>query len=226
MRVERAFRFWTAAALLFAPAGCAGRRDLANASATADVKPSEYAAALRRWTGTDKVYQGLETRLIVTATWKTGAFRDAWADEYARRYLLPEAERDELKRREHEEAESYQEFFFAAYTPEARWNDFSRRESIWRVRLFDDAGNTVEPLVVTRVKVDDPKLHAFYPYFTLWTKGYLVKFPRRGLSPDTRSVRIQFTSALGAAELSFESAGADTATPIRVDAGGPTASVD
>ena len=198
---------------------------MANHTATADVKEGEYNAALNRWSGTEKVYEKLETRLIVSSTYKSGAFRDAYADEYSRRYLLSDAERDELKRREHADAESYHEFFFAAYTPESRWNDFSKRESIWKVRLFDDAGNSVEPLVVTKVKNDDPKLRAFYPYFTLWTKAYVVKFPKSGLSADSKSLRIQFSSALGAAEIALDRSGADTASPVRVDGGGTSGTV-
>ena len=205
--------------------GCSQKRqDMANGKATADVQPGEYGAALNHWSRTEKVYEKLETRLIVNATWRSGAFRDAWADEWARRYVLSDAERDEIKRREHGDSESYHEFFFAAYTPETRWNDFSKRDSMWRLRLFDDAGNSVEPLVVTKVKNDDPKAHAFYPYFTLWTKGYVVKFPRGGLSPDSKTLRFQLTSGVGAAELLYERANADTPSPVRVEKTSPTAS--
>lgn len=225
MRLERIVLALCLAAAL--PA-CGSRKNMANGKATADVKPGEYDAALKRWSGSQKVYEQLETRLIVSSTWKSGAFRDAWTNEYARRYLLSDAERDELKRREHADAESYHEFFFAAYTPEARWNDFSKRESIWKIRLYDDAGNSVEPLVVTKVKNDDPKLKAFYPYFTMWTKGYTVKFPKTGLSGDSKNLKIQFASAFGAAEIALDRSGADTAAPVRVEnpaGGGSTASV-
>ena len=207
-----------------AAAGCGGRKSMANAPATADVKAREYDAALKRWSGQHKAYEKLETRLLVTATYKSGAFRDAWSDEYARRYLLSDSERDELKRSELSDAEAYHEFFFAAYTPESRWNDFSKRDSIWKVKLFDDAGNQSEPLVVTKVKNDDPKLHAFFPYFTLWTKGYTVKFAKSGLSPDSKTLRLQITSAVAAAEISFDRQGADMSVPVRVDNAGPTAS--
>lgn len=225
MRLDRFAAALLSAALAASLAGCGSRRGMAGAEKTADVKPSEYNAALARWSGSEKVYEKLETRLIVSSTYKSGAFRDAYADEYARRYVLSDAEREDLKRREHADADTYHEFFFAAYTPENRWNDFSKRESIWKVRLYDDAGNSVEPLVITKVKNEDPKLHAFFPYFTLWTRGYVAKFPKTGLSPDTKTLRIQFASALGAAEIEVDRAGADTPTPVRVDAGGSTASV-
>lgn len=226
MRLDRSLSGLLAVLLLAAtlPA-CKYRKTMGNAEATADVKRREYYAALDRWSGTHKVYEQLETRLIVSSTYKSGAFRDAYADEYARRYLLSDAERDDLKRREHDDAQSYHEFFFAAYTPESRWNDFSKRESIWKVRLFDDAGNWIEPLVVTRIKNDDPKLHAFFPYFTMWTKGYIVKFPKSGLSPDTKSLRIQFASALGAAEIALDRTGADTSAPVRVEKSGESTAV-
>lgn len=215
------------AALVAAPAlsGCAKKRaDMANGKATADVKPSEYDAALDKWTREQKVYQSLETRLLVNATYKSGAFRDAWVDENARRQVLSDADRDELKRREHDAADSYHEFFFAAYTQESRWNDFSRRDSIWRLRLFDDKGGSVEPLVVTRVKQDDPITRAFYPYFSLWGRGYVVKFPRAGLAEDSKTLRLQMTSAIAAAELEYSREGADTTAPVRVENTGNTAS--
>lgn len=208
---------------LAAAAGCGGRRSMSNAPATADVKAGDYRSALKRWSGQHKSYEKLETRLIVSATYKSGAFRDAWSDEYSRRYLLSDTQRDDLKRSELSDAEAYHEFFFAAYTPESRWNDFSRRESIWKVRLFDDAGNEAEPLVVTKVKNDDPKLKAFYPYFTLWTKGYTVKFAKNGLSPDSKTLKLQLTSAVAAAEITFDRQGADMPVPVRVENAGPTA---
>lgn len=213
------------AALVAAPlvSGCGKRAKMANAGATADVKPSEYRAALDRWTREQKVYQSLETRLLVNATYKSGAFRDAWVDENARRQVLSDADRDELKRREHDAADSYHEFFFAAYTQETRWNDFSRRDSIWRLRLFDDKGGSVEPLVVTRVKQDDPVARAFYPYFSLWGRGYVVKFPRAGLAEDSKTLRLQMTSAVAAAELEYSREGADTTAPVRVEKTGNTA---
>ena len=204
--------------------GCSQKRaKMANGGATSDVKPSEYASALDKWTRERKVYQSLETRLLVNATYKSGAFRDAWVDENARRQVLSDADRDELKRREHDAADNYHEFFFAAYTQETRWNDFSRRDSIWRLRLFDDKGGSVEPLVVTRVKQDDPIVRAFYPYFTLWGRGYVVKFPRAGLAEDSKSLRLQMTSAVGAAELEYPREGADTSAPVRVENPGSTA---
>jgi len=206
--------------LLLAAIGCAKpRAKMANAEDSKDVKASEYSQALGSWSREAKVYQKLETRLIVNATYRSGAFRDAYVDEYARRYLLADGERDEMKRREHSDADTYHEFFFAAYTVESRWNDFSKRNTMWRLRLYDDKGNSVEPLVVTKVKQDDPVLHAFYPYFSLWTRGYTVKFPRSGLADDAKSLRLQLTSAVGAAELEYPRSGADTTAPVRVKAG-------
>lgn len=211
---------WLALALVAfsALAGCSatGRKGMANAKATSDVRPSDYLDSLERWTVTKKVYHDLETRLIVSATYHSGAFRSDYVDEYARRYLLDTSEREEMLRKSLKEAERFHEFVFAAYTPESRWNDFSRRQSSWRLRLYDDQGNAVEPLVVTKPKQDDPLLRAFYPYFTLWSRFYVVKFPREGLSPETKTLKLQMTSALGAAEMTYPR-GEDLAAPIRVE---------
>lgn len=221
MRVRELAVLSLSVSVALAAAGCAGskRAEMANAEASKDVKPSEYSDALGSWTRESKVYAKLETRLIVNATYRSGAFREAYVDEYARRYLLASGERDDLRRRELNDAQTYHEFFFAAYTVESRWNDFSKRSSMWRLRLFDDKGASVEPLVVTRVKQDDPVLHAFYPYFSLWTRGYVVKFPREGLSPDSKTLRLQLTSAIGAAELEYARTNADREPPVRVQTG-------
>lgn len=198
----------------------AKREDLGNSRATADVKPSEYDKALERWSTEDKVYQALETRIIVDATWKSGAFREAYVGEYARRYLLSEGERDSMLKKELDAASTYQEFFFAAYTDESRTNDFNKRNTIWRVRLFDDKGGFTDPLVISKQKDDDPVLHAFFPYFSIWKHGYDVKFAKNALSPDTKTLRLQLTSAIADALLTFDANGADVPSPVRVDAGG------
>ena len=196
------------------------REDMGNAKATADVKPSEYDKALERWSASDKVYHSLETRLIVSATWKSGAFREAYVGEYARRYLLAESERDSMLKKELDAASTYQEFFFAAYTDESRTNDFNKRNTIWRVRLFDDKGGFTDPLVLSKQKDDDPVLHAFFPYFSIWKHGYDVKFAKSALSPDTKTLRLQLTSAIADAVMTFDATGADVPSPVRVDAGG------
>lgn len=206
-------------------AGCGPKRsEMGNGKVTSDVKPSQYSDALKEWSRNEKVYQQLETRLIVSATYRSGAFRDAYIDEYARRYLLSDNERDAMRKREHDAASTYQEFFFAAYTPESRQNDFSRRNSMWRIRLFDDKGNSVDPLVVTKQKDNDPVLHAFFPYFSLWTKGYVVKFPRAGLDETSKTLRLQISSATGATEMTYDKTHADTSNPVRVENDGQTVS--
>ena len=190
-------------------AGCGpSRSHMAGAKSTADVKASTWDDALARWTRSQKVYDHLETHLIVTATWRSGAFADAYADEYARRYVLNDSAREDVRKREESDAQSYDTFFFAAYTPTRDWNDFQKRDSIWRIRLYDDQGNAAEPLVINKVKDEDPVLHAFFPYFSQWTHGYVVKFAKDGLNPNAKTMKLQITSAVGAAELTFDATGA------------------
>ncbi len=208
MRRERLI---AALVLCLAATACGPKRaSMAGANATADVKPESWKKSLGHWTRGQKVYDHLETRLLVNATWECGAFADAYADEYARRYVLNDQAREEFRKRQEADAQSYHTFFMSAYTVEGRWNDFSKRDSIWRVRLYDDKGASVEPLVINKVKDDDPVLHEFFPYFTLWTRGYILKFPKDGLSPDSKTLKLQLTSAIGAAELSYDRAGAET----------------
>ena len=199
------------------------RAKMAGAQATADVKPGSWGDSFHHWTRSQKVYDHLETRLIVSTTWENAAFADAYSDEYARRYVLNDAAREEFRRHQEADAQSYHTFFLAAYTVESRWNDFSKRNSIWRMRLYDDKGASVEPLVINKVKDDDPTLHEFFPYFSLWTRGYVIKFPKDGLAPDSKTLKLQITSAVGAAELTWDRAGSDKPKMERADGPSPVA---
>jgi len=185
----------------------------ANGPAMAEAKPTKWGRALDAWTHTEKVYKDFETRLIVTATYRSEALRDSYVEEYARRYRLSEEEKEKMARREHDAGTTYQEFFIAAYTGNSRENDFNRRNSIWKLRLKDDKGNFVDPLTITRQKDDDPVAHSFYPYFSEWSRAYLVKFPRAGLADDSKTITLTLSSATADATLVYDRTHADTSAP-------------
>lgn len=174
-----------------------------------EVRP-EYADVLNRLTKGTKVYQGLETILYMTATYKTMDFRRAYVDRYVKSYQLEESYRSALLEREKEEDEKYNEVFFTAYTPESRWNDFDRTDSVWRLYLEDGSGARLIPVSVRRVDSSDPLIREFFPYFDLWSYGYAVKFPKyseTGTEPipgeKTEYLKLVVTGILGHGEVEW-----------------------
>ncbi|HHL39555.1 MAG TPA: hypothetical protein ENJ37_03515 [Deltaproteobacteria bacterium] len=138
-----------------------------------------YFETLSAWTKGRKIYEELESRLYIYATYKSPAFRRAYVDEYARRFLLDDDLKAVMVQRELEAAERSNEFLVSAFTPDERWNDFDRRDSIWRLYL-DDGSARVEPIEIRRLDGGNPLLTELFPYIDPWSVVYLVRFPRYG----------------------------------------------
>ena len=169
-------------------------------TATAD----NYDEVLTDWTREERVYDGLESKLFVHATFHSPEFRKTFllrhpdvygrGSETARRLALtlPDAV-EEI------------EFFFSAFTTDIKWNDFDQDDSIWRVVLKGDDSEPVDGQVA-RVKTT-ANLRAIYPFITDFSRTYVVRFPRTDasgrpvLSSASKSIDLQFLSALGVAKL-------------------------
>ncbi|MDO8426683.1 MAG: hypothetical protein Q7T24_04125, partial [Deltaproteobacteria bacterium] len=170
----------------------------------------EYQEVLKKWTRGKKIYEGLEARLYITATYKDPEFRKAYITRFVNSYELEESLKDALLVREMDQADRYNEFFFTAYTPDQKWNDFERPDSIWKLYLEDDTGARLKPISVAKVDASDPLIREFFPYSDLWSSGYLVKFPKyseAGAEPipsgETISLRLIVTGVLGKGELEW-----------------------
>lgn len=188
------------AALLVFSLGCASKRALVRAN---------YNDSLNRWTASKKVYEGLEARIFLGATYETLPFRKAYVERYAVDYEVEDSYKNELFSREKEQEEKYNEFLVAAYTPVEGWNDLDKRDSVWRLYLEDGTGSRVVPVSVTRLDSSDPRVREFFPYLDLWSVGYDVKFPKYSEtgaqmpSKDAKYLKIIVTGVLGTGELEW-----------------------
>lgn len=181
--------------------GCAGKRELAR---------DAYFRELDRWTRSDQVYEGLDSRLYIHATFKATSYREAYTERYSQEYELDPALATALLSRELNQAETYNEFFIAAFTPEDRWNDFHKKDSVWKLYLEDDTGAKLSPVSVTRVEAKDPSIREFFPHLDPWSYGYLVRFPKytpAGTTPlpgpETEWMKLVATGVLGRAEMTW-----------------------
>jgi hypothetical protein len=170
-----------------------------------------YRDVLEAWTQEDRIYDGLSTKLISKVTFKSAAFRQAYATEYARLYKLEGPEYDKLVVDQQKEAADYLDFVIAAYVPEKHWDDFSKETSMWKIYITRDNGEQIRHLEIRKLKKKDPVRDYFYPYMTTWKSIYLVRFPT--LDPKTGNqlmddpydaVTLVMTSVLGSVEFKWE----------------------
>jgi hypothetical protein len=141
-------------------------------------KGGEYPAISARWTREARIYRGFDVELIAAATFKTAAFRKAYADEYARVFLLAEAEKDKLVSDQNTAAKRYHDFLLAAFVPEKKWNDFDKKGSVWKVYLTTDGQRHLDALEIRRVRKVDAAIGHFYPFVTPWKVVYRLRFPQ------------------------------------------------
>ena len=149
--------------------------------------------------------------MISKVTFKSAAFRQAYATEYARLYKLEGPEYDKLVVDQQKEAADYHDFVIAAYVPEKHWDDFSKEASMWKIYITRDNDEQIRHLEIRKLKTKDPITDYFYPYMTTWKSIYLIRFPR--FDPKTGNqlmddpydaVTLVMTSVIGSVEFKWE----------------------
>ncbi len=183
--------------------GCAAKEEA--------IKPSlVYFDVLPQMTKGKKVIDNLESKLFIYATYKNWPLREAYVEEYVRRYQMDNSQKERLKVIEKESDERFNEFFVAVYIPDERWNDFDQPSSIWKIYMDDEKGNRLYPLEIKKADVNSPLIREFYPHLDLWSSGYIVKFPKYMISgeepfpgKDANYFRLIITGVVGSAELEW-----------------------
>ena len=92
----------------------------------------EYKEVFETWTKEDRIYKGFDCKLIAAATYKSMPFRKAYTREYAKLYQLGPAEKEKFLNDQVDAAGTYNEFIFAAYVPDKKWDDFPDKKSTWK----------------------------------------------------------------------------------------------
>ncbi len=208
-------RLALALALSAAVGACKGQTPLVSLQPSPDLSVEDYEDVLGRWTRKDKVYDKLESKLFVHATFHSPEFRRAFllrhpevygrGSEVARMLALTAPEADEAL-----------EFFVSAFTTDMRWNDFDEEDSIWRVTLIGESGEPVDG-EVRRLKTT-ANLRVIYPFITDFARTYSVRFPRTDpsgrpvLSSRSEGMKLRFVSAVGQATLTWRLRPIETST--------------
>ncbi len=169
-----------------------------------------YKDVCNEWSREARIHRGLEVELIVSATYKSKAFRLAYAGEHAAAYRLREDEKRKLLEDQLDAAARNHEFLMAAFVPEKKWDEFDKADSMWKLYLVNDNNDRVLPIEVRKVEGQQAVTSHFFSYVTPWKSVYAVRFPYRIpgsgepiIGEHTKQIKFVVTSVLGTGEMAW-----------------------
>jgi hypothetical protein len=173
---------------------------------------TDYESVLRVWTRTENLIalSELDNFLTATATFESYDFRWAYVVRYVQDYRLTIEQRKRLLDKTLEETRTHHQFFVAIYGGERRWNDLTKPDSAWIVRLIDEKGNETAPEEITAIKRPNALERTYYPYVTPFRRAFRIRFPRTlpdgrpTISPSAKWFGLRFAGAQGNTELVWE----------------------
>lgn len=195
------------AALVFST-GCATQY-VTLAEGPREYVATDYETVLRKWTRTGNLFavSELESYLTATATFESWDFRWAYVVRYVQDYRLTIEQRKKLLQRTLEETREHHQFFVALHGSERRYNDLTRSDSAWIVRLIDDTGNETAPEEIVPITKPNAVERTYFPYNTVYRQAFRIRFPHTKasgtptISPDATWVGLRFAGAQGNSEL-------------------------
>jgi hypothetical protein len=179
-RASWAAAFLALAAVSAVSAGC-GQRSVALYEKVMG-SPS-YGRVTESGTRTREVHDGLDTRFILSATWLSGPWVSAFAEEYSNIYYLDPERRERVISHWRGESEKYVRFFVALYVPEEKGNDLEKPGTLWSLRLVRSDEKDFEPVYIRKSSLRPEEISRFFPYSGTWYRVYEVAFPREAGEP-------------------------------------------
>ena len=96
-------------------------------------------------------------------------------------------------------AKDYDDFLVSINTQEKQWDDFSEKDSLWKVYLIRDGQFRIEPLEIRKVKKNRALSESFYPFISPWSSISIFRFKKKDQPQPSKSVELIFTSSAGSA---------------------------
>jgi hypothetical protein len=163
---------------------------------------ASYQRQLAQASGHAELYDRFDTRMFAAATLQTPAFVEARVRRKGIYLAQTPAEVEAALKAAQEETAGGVALFLGVHVTDARFDDFDKKGSVWRVALVTPQGE-VTPEKIERVGRSNIDLRALYPYLDEFWTGYQVRFPKIDGSPLT----LRLASTLGKAELKFPEGG-------------------
>jgi hypothetical protein len=194
-----------AALALFGCASVPPRVSLADPSPPPTAK--EYVGQLKRWTRHANMRSDFDEALDVDATLRSPEFRAAYAAKYIEVYRIGAENQGRIRGELISDGADSYEFHIETTTHDYALNDLTSAKTVWRLTLLDDRGHEVSPTQVTPVRERRTLDAEFYPYLSIFSRGWQVRFPRARadgtplVGSDTRSLTLRFAGPQGSVDL-------------------------
>ena len=150
------------------------------------------------------MHKGLKAELLIAATYRGEEFRKAYVQEYARIYMANPLQSKTMMGDQIRAARDYDEFLVAIYTQEKKWDDFSEKDSLWKVYLIRDGRFRAEPLEIRKIEKNRKLFESFYPFISPWSSIYIFRFKKQDQSHSYKSVELLLTSAPGSTKIAWD----------------------
>jgi hypothetical protein len=145
--------------------------------------------------------------LDVNATLRSPEFRSAYAVKYIVDYkIVPESVERVRGEIMSDGADSY-EFHVETQTHDYDINDLTSSKTVWRITLINDAGHELQPREVLPDRVKREVDVEFYPYATIFSRAWRIRFPRASadgtplVGSDTKTLTLRFAGPVGVVDV-------------------------
>jgi hypothetical protein len=161
----------------------------------------DWAVARDRATRSAKLYDGLATDAFASTVYLSPTVRETRARRLAVWTAMTVEERDRLLAAEREEAEKFDDFVVALFTPNRSDNDLDAPKSVWRVALVAAEGEEL-PVKIEQLKLN-ATLRALYPFVGDFDVVYRVRFSRFPAPLALRPFTLRLAGAKGRIDLAY-----------------------
>jgi hypothetical protein len=167
----------------------------------------QYAATLKRWTRHGHVIADFDEAMQASATLRSPEFRSAYASRFIRDYqVVPDSQERVRGEIMSDGADSF-EFHVETATHDYDINDLTSAKTVWRITLINDAGREVKPREIIVSKDKRQVDYVFYPYATIFSRGWRLRFPRALgdgtplVGADAKSLTLRIAGPVGVVNL-------------------------
>lgn len=195
------------ALILLQLAACAAPSPAVSLAVPAQQPPAkEYVDELKRFTRHGHVIYDFDDAMAIDATFHAPEFQEAYAAKWAEVYKLDRAEAERVRAQLMAQATTNWEFYAETSAHNYEINDLASYKTVWRVTLVSDTGKEVVAREIKPAKELRAMAFAFYPYATVFSKGWRIKFPNKVgeeplVTPDTKKLTLRLAGPQGSIDL-------------------------
>jgi hypothetical protein len=163
-----------------------------------------YSRVFDNYTEEKQVHSEFEPVMTAYITYWSPELQKAYTREMARQYQLTDAAEKKIAEDQKLEDENYFVFILSASTREPEWNDFEKKNSMWRVFIENsDKSIQVDPEKIEATSPKDERAKYFYKTMSTFGKTYRIRFPKKTLE-NSKGIRLHITGPRGSLEYNFD----------------------